>query len=314
MRAYHRFGVVAIGTALLAQGAPAGLTAQDSEQATADQIGALIEARQIDRAIDKAREAVGRYPQSSQLYQLYGTALFKKGANEDARTAFRRAVELDPSVPQNYYDLALVNLAENQYARAVPQLESYLRLDPENAQAHLLLGRAYHNLNRTVPAIEQFKKALALEPALPLAHYHLGYAYQSQGDLKAALEEFRKEIEINPNFCDSYWLAGNIELDEGDLDQAESLYVKASRLKPEAFQPHYGVGRVLAARKQFAAALAELKRAVELKPDDVQAHYALARTFQQMGDRESAEREFAISARLNAQKQSARSGIAGQRP
>src|SRR5437016_7562807 len=157
--------------------------AQDSEQSLEDGIRDKVKAGRIDAALDQARLAVGQYPNSSTLYQLLGAALFKKGLNEDARTAFRRAIELDPSIPQNYYNLALVNLAEKQYTRAVTPLETYLQLDPQNAEAHLLLGRAYHNLNQTVPAIRQFKRSLALAPELPLAHYHLGYAYQSQGNL-----------------------------------------------------------------------------------------------------------------------------------
>jgi len=162
--------------------------AQDSEQSLEDGIRSKVEAGRIDAALDQARLAVGQYPNSSTLCQLLGVALFKKGLNEDARTAFRRAIELDPSIPQNHYNLALVNLSEKQYARAVGSLETFLRLDPDNPEAHLLLGRAYHNLNRTVSAIEQFKKALALAPQLPLAHYHLGYAYQSQGNRKPALD------------------------------------------------------------------------------------------------------------------------------
>ena len=287
--------------------------AQDSEQSLEDRIRSKVEAGQIDAALDQARLAVGQYPNSSTLYQLLGVALFKKGLNEDARTAFRRAIELDPSVPQNYYDLALVNLSEKQYARAVGPLEAFLRLDPNNAEAHLLLGRAYHNLNRTVPALEQFKKALTLGPQLPLAHYHLGYAYQSQGNRQAAFDEFKKEIELNPNFYDSYWLAGNIELERGKLEAAEDFYGKGIRLKPEGFQAHYGMGRARLAKKQVAAAETELRRALELKPDDVEAHYALARAYQQMGNAESARQEFAICAQLNRQRQSAGSGIAGRR-
>ena len=288
--------------------------AQDSERSLEDAIRGKVEAGQIDAALDQARLAVGQYPNSSTLYQLLGAALFKKGLNEGARTAFRRAIELDPSVPQNYYNLALVNLSEKQYARAVGPLETFLRLDPDNAEAHLLLGRAYHNLNRTVPAIEQFKKALALAPQLPLAHYHLGYAYQSQGNRKPALDEFKREIELNPNFYDSYWLAGDIELEQGNLDRAEDFYGKGIRLKPEAFQAHYGLGRALLAKKQLAAAGTELRRALELKPDDVEAHYALARAYQQMGDKELAQREFAVCAQINARRQSVSSGVAGKQP
>ena len=87
--------------------------AQDSERSLEDAIRGKVEAGQIDAALDQARLAVGQYPNSSTLYQLLGAALFKKGLNEGARTAFRRAIEIDPSARQNYYNLALVNLSES---------------------------------------------------------------------------------------------------------------------------------------------------------------------------------------------------------
>src|SRR5436309_3528807 len=170
--------------------------AQDSERSLEDAIRSKVEAGQIDAALDQARRAVGQYPNSSTLCQLLGAALFKKGLNEGARTAFRRAIELE----------------------------------------------------------------------------------------------------------------------QGNLDRAEDFYGKGIRLKPEAFQAHYGLGRALLAKKQLAAAGTELRRALELKPDDVEAHYALARAYQQMGDKELAQREFAVCAQINARRQSVSSGVAGKQP
>jgi tetratricopeptide (TPR) repeat protein len=136
------------------------LQAQESENSVADQVQADIQAGHLDAALDKAQIAVGQYPHSSDLQQLLGIALFKKGLNQDALLAFRRAIECDPSVPQNYFDVALVDLADNRYPDAAKNLETSTRLDPTNAEAHLLLGRAYHNQNQTLPAIAQFQQAL----------------------------------------------------------------------------------------------------------------------------------------------------------
>src|SRR5208282_2026259 len=228
------------------------LPAQDSEQALGDQIAENITLGHTDEALDEARGAVKQFPNSSRLQQLFGVALFKKGLNDEARQTLRRAIELDPGISENYYNLALVDLSERRYDAAAVSLEGALHRDPPNpAEVHLLLGRAYQNLNRAEPAIDQFKQALALEPRLPLAHYHLGFAYHSQGDQGAALEEFEKEIKITPAFYDSYWLGGNIELDRGDLKRAEDLFRRGIHLQPESVPAHYGLARVLLARKEL---------------------------------------------------------------
>src|SRR3989454_10947592 len=178
----------------------------DSEQALEDEIISKVRSGEIDAAVEQARQVVKQYPQSSRLHQVLGAALFKKGLNEEARAAFRRAIELDATVAENFFNLALVELSENRLAEAIPLLEKCSSLDPENAQPHLLLGRAYHNLNQTVSAIEHFKKALALAPRLPLGHYHLGYAYQSQGNMEQAILEFRRSEERRVGKeCRSRW-------------------------------------------------------------------------------------------------------------
>jgi Tfp pilus assembly protein PilF len=287
------------------------LPAQESEDFLVDQVTSDLDSGRLDAALDKAQIAVGQYPHSSRLQQLLGVVLFKKGDNADAQTAFRHAIEYDPSVPQNYFDLALVDLAEKRYPDASKELESYLRLDPMNARAHLLLGRAYHNQNQTTPAIEQFKKALSLDPALPLAHYHLGFAYQSMGNLQAALEQFYLEIRLNPDFPTAHWLAGNIELEHGKLPEAEKLFQEAIRLKPRAYEPHYGLARAYAEQKEFHSAQDEFTLALNYDPDNPEIHYSLARLYQQMGDKDAAAREFAVCARLHATQEKQLSGIAG---
>ena len=287
---------------------------QSSQQQLEDQIASKLEAAQTDAALDLARAAAAQYPQSSVLHQLLGISLFKKGRKEEARRAFQKAIELDSTLAPNYYNLSLLELSESRYGQAAAALEACLRLEPQNAQARLLLGRAYHNLNRTLLAVEQFKKALAVEPSLPLAHYHLGYAFQSQGELAAALAEFKEEIRINPRFYDAYWLAGNIELGRENLEAAGQLFQRAIALKPEAFEAHYGLGRLFLAKKQYNEAESELKIALGARPDNVEVHYALARTYQLTGRQQEARREYQVCSELNARSQKRRSGIAGKEP
>jgi len=290
---------------------------QDAEarlrEASAERIRAAIQAGRIDAAIADARQGVAQFPQSSELHQLLGAALFKKGLNAEAREVFRRAIELDSEVPQNYYNLALVELSEKKYPEATRLLEAFLKLDPGNALARVMLGRAYHNQNRTAPAIEQFKLALELAPQVPLTHYHLGYAHQSQGNLTAALAEYEQEIKLNPGFFEPYHLAGNIQLGRGNLDAAESLFRKGIALRPQGVQALYGLARVLQERGDLAGAEAALKQVIELNPDHVEAHYALARVYQQLGRKSEAAREFKIVSDFHARDARRSPGIAGRR-
>jgi tetratricopeptide (TPR) repeat protein len=286
-------------------------SASQAQDAAAERIRAAIQAGTVDVAIGDARHALAQFPQSSELHQLLGVALFKKGLNAEAREALRRAIDLDSKDPQNYYNLALVELSGKRYPEATRLLETAVKIDPENALALVMLGRAYHNQNLTIPAIEQFKQALKLAPQMPLVHYHLGYAYQSQGNLTAALAEYEQEIRLNPGFFETYYLAGNIQLGRGNLAEAEGLFRRGVALRPQAVQAHYGLARVLQERGDFTGAEAELKQVIGFKPDHVEAHYALARLYQQLGRQSEAASEFKIVSDLHAREAQRSSGIAG---
>lgn len=286
--------------------------ALQDEQAVEAEITAKLRAGNVDDALEEASLAAGRYPDSAAMNRLLGEVLSKKGLNDEARTAFRRAIQIDPSIPQIYFELAQVDFNVHQFADATRNLETFLRLNPDNAEAHALLGRTYQSMNQTGAAVLQFKKALALSPVVPLIHYSLGSAYESQGDVKSALKEFMQEVEYNPRFYDSYWRAGNIELGQGNLDAAEKLFQEGVAVKPDGYQAHYGLARLLLAQKQLPSAEAELKKVLGSNPNFAGAHCALAQVYQQMGKRQDARLEFDMCGKQNAQDSKTQSGTAGQ--
>jgi tetratricopeptide (TPR) repeat protein len=293
---------------------PVPALAEDSEQTVYEQIEQNIQSGQIDTAIDEARQALTKYPDSPRLNQALGTACYQRGLKSEAAEAFRKAVVLDPSVAMNYFNLGLIELGMRD-PRATKDLETFVTLAPDNAVGHLLLGHAYHYTNRTLLAIEQYKRALELSPDIRLGHYHLGVAYESQGDLSGALEEFKKEIALDPDYNESYWLAGNIEIDRGNLNDAEKLFRSSISRNPETFQAHYGLARVLVASDHMPEAETELKKCLELNADSIEAHYLLARTYQRMGRQADAEREYQIISTLHSQRHAhVNSGIAGRQP
>ncbi|HEV2348959.1 MAG TPA: tetratricopeptide repeat protein [Terriglobia bacterium] len=290
------------------------LPAPQDEQTVEAEVSSKLRAGRVDDALTEAHLAVGRYPDSAAMNRLLGEVLFKKGMNTEARAAFRRAIQIDPSIPQIYYQLAQVDFSEKSYFDAARNLETFLRLNPDNAEARALLGRTYLNLNQNDAAIVQFRRALALNPVLPLLHYHLGSAYESEGNLKAALKEFRQEVDYNPHFYDSYWRAGNIELGQGNPDAASELFQAGIRVKPLGYQAHYGLGRVLLAQRQLPSAQAELKKVLASNPHFDDAHCVLAQVYQQMGKPQDARVEFDGCAQLNARRQNTPTSPAGQHP
>lgn len=277
------------------------LHAQDKESDITHEIGWEISTGHVESALADASRAVQEFPNSAVLMHLLAVAQSKNGLQDEARESFNKSIRLDPTIPQNYYDLALLDMQADNYDEAVRMLQNFLNVSPHHAKAHLMLGIAYRGKGDDALAIQQLKQALEISPGLPLVHYNLGKIDASQGDNKAALSEYREELGVNPKFYDVYWSAGDAELAEKDLDSAEALYRRGTEIKPLAYQAYYGLARVFEARKQWSRAEAELKTVIAMAPDDVDAHAMLAEVYNQQGKTPEAKREELVVETLKSQ-------------
>jgi len=102
-------------------------------------LGRLTEAEQI------GEEAVAAGRATLNCKHWLGLAYFKAGQTAAALAALQRSEGLDGTRFDIHFDLALVLLQQNQSAAAVEELQKAVKLQPSQALAHVLLGRAYQN-------------------------------------------------------------------------------------------------------------------------------------------------------------------------
>ncbi len=125
----------------------------------------------------------------------------------------RKSTELDESVSDSHC------LVASMYGRIIAlkgggtgamygpmnarEIRKALKLDPQNAWAHLELGIAKVN---TPPAfggdlevgIKEIEKAISMNPKLDMAYYHLGKALIKKGETARAKDAFKKGLRVNP--------------------------------------------------------------------------------------------------------------------
>jgi tetratricopeptide (TPR) repeat protein len=111
-------------------------------------------------------------------------------APEEARDAYRRALELDAHHADAHVNLGrllheqgLVEEAERHYRLA-------LREDPDHVTAAYDLGIALEDLDRPADAVEAYRAALVTDPRLADAHYNIARLYEKTGKKAAALRHF----------------------------------------------------------------------------------------------------------------------------
>jgi tetratricopeptide (TPR) repeat protein len=90
---------------------------------------------------------------------------------------------------------------------AVAAFAESIRLNPENADAHINLGFVLASQEKIDEAIAHYERALRLKPEIvpenAEAMNDLGVLYGRKGRIHEALEMFEKAVRANPNYPDA---------------------------------------------------------------------------------------------------------------
>ena len=136
--------------------------------------------------------------------------LSAKEAGPKALAAAKRALEIDPSLPEAHAALGntLVHYERN-WPEAERAFKRAIELDPNNASAHYRYGTEYLVvLGRTEEAVAEVRRAIEIEPLdlNMLANLARVYLYGKQP--ARALEEVKKSSELDPNFVVGRFILG----------------------------------------------------------------------------------------------------------
>lgn len=112
-----------------------------------------------------------------------------------ARTAqqwFNLGCELDAASPQE---------ARHAYHQA-------LELDPTLADAHVNLGRLYHQAKEHADAEAHYRAAARETPDDPVAHFNLAVLLDELGRIEEAIQAYRCALEADREFADAHYNLG----------------------------------------------------------------------------------------------------------
>ena len=114
---------------------------------------------------------------------------------EPTRTAeqwFDLGCELDAASPEE---------ARHAYQHA-------LELDPTLADAHVNLGRLYHQANQTAEAEAHYRAAAQHAPDDAIVHFNLAVLLEEVGRASEAIQAYQSALEADPNFADAHYNLG----------------------------------------------------------------------------------------------------------
>jgi len=218
-------------------------------------------------AIQAFNYEIALRPKNAEAYVKLGSACSYAGIAEEAEKAFKKAQQLDPTVPDIYMGLAFLNNTTDRYPYAIRYLQEYIKRSPQPGPGYALLCRVYLNMNAYEKAVEAGKKAITLMPENPNVWYNLGQAYYHRPD-------------------------------DTQLEMAASAFIEAVKRNRDFGNAHFELGGVLSKLGKKADAVQEFREAVRCEPYDGRFHYQLGRLLMQTGAAEEGKQVIATAQRL----------------
>jgi tetratricopeptide (TPR) repeat protein len=224
------------------------------------------DAEQFLRAATKLRPASGAAQSSKRAWMALGT-LLEAGKPEDAAGAFQQASILDAKDPEPHLLAASLLEKQQHVAEAEKEYQQALQVAPESADVLAALTNFYMGQKRFADAESVLRKLVVLHPNDASAHLQLGRTLAISGKKDDAIAELEAGLKIDPADGKAHRDLADLYADSGEYDQAQKVYSALLVSHPNDASLHYAVGRMLLKQKQYAHAEQELMRTVQLQPD-----------------------------------------------
>lgn len=210
-----------------------------------------------------------------------------------------------------HLERARVLLDQSRPGLAEGELRQTLSAEPDNAEAHALLGLCLAELGRYQEAEREAREAIRLAPNWSFPHYALAYILQDCYRLTAAENAIQEALQLDPDNANYFSLLATIRNNQGNRRTARKaaeqglaidsghvgcLNARAFSLMrpfrkraalattdaalardPEGFRTHYNRGLILAYFRKSKKAMEHFREALRLNPEFKLAEYHLRR-------------------------------------
>jgi tetratricopeptide (TPR) repeat protein len=247
---------------------------------------AYVSAGALQEASDAFHAALVVHPRDARsLFQL-GLLAERAGGEHriEALADLRQAVKWEPGNAAYATALGRLLLESDNPAEALLVLNRRRPANEEDGEHLLLLGIAQAATAGVSTAQPTLARAIKLAPDLALAHNVLGFCYFSEGHYAEAAAAYRRASDLLPaNDTFAYDAALAFERAGGSAEAL--IYAKRAAALPNSMaEDHYMLGKLYLQAKNRDAAILELKTAARINPELESPYYLLSRTYMQMGN------------------------------
>jgi tetratricopeptide (TPR) repeat protein len=251
-----------------------------------EQQGRIAEAEDAWSTLSKAQ------PSNPEPYAHLGLLEARQEHYAEAIAFYRKAMALNPAMPRLRFNLGLAYFKAADYKNALEQLRPLLKTQPptsdEAQRLTILIGMSHYGLGEFAAADPYLKRAADIDAQnLPLL-LTLAHSCLFSKQYPCVLDAFHRIIAQNPESAEAHMLAGEA-LDEMQEPVDAVRELRAAVLaNPKEPNVHFGLGYLLWTQGKTEEAAQEFQAELTNDPEHLQATLYLADSYIQMNRLEDA--------------------------
>jgi tetratricopeptide (TPR) repeat protein len=248
-------------------------------------------------AVGRAAEAIPHYERllardpRDGILDEYAALLAGLGRYEASASIYRDLLTRMPSNGRLHANLGHVLHCLGDFRAAVEHCRRAIELEPQLPEAYLHLGNSLLALNALYEAEGAYRAGLEIAPDHAALHTAHAMAERGLGRLADAQASTRRALALRPGAADTLALLGSLAIDHGRFDEAEELLRKALAIDPELPE---ALTSLMAVRKMSTAdapwrdaAERVLARGLAVA-HAINLHHALGKYYDDVDDRDAA--------------------------
>jgi tetratricopeptide (TPR) repeat protein len=233
---------------------------------------------QFDKAIsayDRLEKSIGVTEEiTRQKQQLY----LRQNNLEKALAESRKLIAAEPSEVSYRVEMAEILIANDRLVEAVTPLEEALKINPDEAQAHVLLADIYRRNGDVEKCNRELKLVFAnsnleAEPKIRVLSGYLKML-KTEEEIKDALQLAKQLADTHPNESKTNVIYADMLMRTGKKAEARDMYAKAARLDGSVFEIWGAVLQLDGELNQIDSMLVHSELALEVFPNQGMLWYS----------------------------------------
>ncbi|MFI5173365.1 MAG: tetratricopeptide repeat protein [Terriglobia bacterium] len=240
----------------------------------------------------------------SYYHYIQGHLLEEQGRFREAIEEYKLSIKYDPTSSFLNAELASAYARNSSIKDAVSEAEVAIKKDPNNLEAHRLLGNIFRSLigesdsptktadSMVEKAITQYEEITRIDPNSTDDQLTLGQLYRRAGKTEQAMGIFKRCLEIEPDSESCLTNLAFLYTDLSESEQAIALLEKNLPKKVDSAQLYVAMGYAYERSKSFKKAIEFYRKAIVLDHSNLNVNRSLAECLLQDGQLKASLDEF----------------------